>query len=225
MSEACFADRAVAEFLAQHVDQHDGGDDDEQDGPGIREVKQLHRSEEVVADASGTHEADDGGAAHVQLQAPERVRHIVRDDLRQNREAHLLQPVAAGRTHAVDRQHADVLVDLGEELALRAYGVHGDRQNARERADAECNDEKQRPYDVGHGARDLQYPARDPVGRVVAHQVTRAEEAQEAADQGAEHSGEIGHEQGIEQAVHPLADVPVPFLHVCRECLQRDRRH
>src|SRR5688572_9540101 len=118
--EARLADGAVPEALAQDIDRHDRGDDDEKDRARIGEIKQLDRGEQVVSDTAGADEADDRRAAHVQLEPPERVGHVVRNHLRQYGEADLLEPRAARGADPVDRQEADVFVDLGEELSLRA---------------------------------------------------------------------------------------------------------
>src|SRR5258706_2501591 len=94
--KARLADRAVAEPFAQHVDHHDRRHDDEKNRPGVGEIQKLDGGKEVVPDAARADESHDRRAAHVELEAPERIRQVVRHHLRQDREAHLLEPVAAG---------------------------------------------------------------------------------------------------------------------------------
>ena len=72
--------------------------------------------------------------------------------MRQDAEADLREPGAAGALDALDRAHVDVLDHLGEELAEGAGGVERDGEHAGERAEAEGDDEDQGEDDVGDGA-------------------------------------------------------------------------
>ena len=101
--------------------------------------------------------------------------------------------------------------------------VDCDGQDAGEGTDSERDDEKQRPNEIRHGARDLQHSPHDPVDGVMAREITCSEEAQQTADNRAEHGGEIGHQQGIEQAFEPLADVPVPLFDVAHNVAESIR--
>ena len=83
-------------------------------------VELADRLDQVLADAAGADEAHHGGAAHVDLEAQQRVAGEVRQHLRQHREADRSDPARAGRSRTLDRLHVDVLDHLGEQLAERA---------------------------------------------------------------------------------------------------------
>ena len=67
------------------------------------------------------------GAAHIDLEAQQRVAHEVGQHLRQHGVARHLRPAGAGGQRALDRLHVDVLDDLGELLAERAQRVDARR--------------------------------------------------------------------------------------------------
>ena len=100
----------------------------------------------------GAHEADDGGRADVELQPPQRVAGEVGQHLGQRREADDLEPVAARGAQAFQLALVDVLVRLGEQLAQRAGGVGGERQEPGEGADAEGHHEDEGVHHLRHAA-------------------------------------------------------------------------
>src|SRR5438045_7407804 len=71
-------------------------------------------------------------------------------DLRDDAEADFMIPVAARRADAIKRQRADILVHLGKQLSLSSDGVHRDRQNTGEGADAERQDRKSTRLNSSH---------------------------------------------------------------------------
>src|SRR3546814_10341949 len=96
----------------------------------------LFRSQ-LLADAAGADEADDRRGPDVDLEAQQRVAGEVRQDLRDDAVADLVEPGAAGGADALQRLVIDVLVDLGEQLAEGAGGMDGDGQQSGQRADAD----------------------------------------------------------------------------------------
>ena len=95
-------------------------DDHQHDRAHVLVVVEADGLIELLADAAGADEADDGGRADVQLEPPQRVGGEVGQHLGQHGEADHLEPVAARRAHALELALVDVLVGLGEQLAQRA---------------------------------------------------------------------------------------------------------
>ena len=149
------ADQAMAHLGGQRVDDRHRDQDQQQDGRDVGIVELADRLDQVLADAAGADEAHDGRFAHVDLEAQQRVAHEIRRDLRQRAVAHGDVPGRAGRRHALDRLHVDVLDDLGEQLAERAQRMDDDGQHAGHRAEPEGDHEHQREDQQRHGAAKL----------------------------------------------------------------------
>ena len=71
--------------LGDEIDHHDGRDDQQQDRRHVGIVELADRLDQVLADAAGADEAHDRGAAHVDLEAQQRVGGEIRQHLRQRR--------------------------------------------------------------------------------------------------------------------------------------------
>ena len=83
--------------LGQRVDHRHGDHDQHQDRRDVGIVELADRLDQVLADAAGADEAHDRGAAHVDLEAQQRVAREVRQRLRQRAEAHR-RPASARRS-------------------------------------------------------------------------------------------------------------------------------
>ena len=175
-------------------------------------VELADRLDQVLADAAGADEAHDRGAAHVDLEAQQRVAHEIRDGLRQRAEAHGDRPRRAAGGDALDRLHVDVLDHLGEQLAERArrYGWRrpARRPSGRARRRSRTPARTPAPARCGRtrrsGARTMRSQRlRRHVGRRKKHEHEGAERAQHGAD--------IGHQQRLAEQPEPARQAPEPL--------------
>ncbi len=198
----------------EDVDHRHRQQDQHQNGGHIRVVELADGLDEILADAARADEAHDGRLAHVDLETQQGVAGEVRHDLRQRAETHGDMPGRAGRRHALDRLHVDILDDLGEQFGEHAECVDDDRQHARHRAEPEGNDEDQRQHQGRHGAASLAEAAHDDAQPARRRHIGSRQESQDKGHGGAQHGADIGHEQGFTEQPQPALQAPEPLTEV-----------
>src|SRR5262245_40238856 len=112
--------------LGAEIDQHHGEHDQQQHGADVAVVELTDGLEQILANAAGADEPHDGGTAHIDLEPEEAIAGEVRQDLRENREPHRLNPSCPSGDDTLDRLEVDVLDDFGKELTEGPGRVYGD---------------------------------------------------------------------------------------------------
>src|SRR6185437_3973220 len=206
LAEQFSADPAGADIDHEHrEDQH------QQDRADVRIVELADRRNQFHPDAAGADKTHHRGAAHIDLEAQQRVAGKTGRDLRQHREAHRGDPARAGGAQAFDRLHVDILDHFGVLLAERADRMDGERENAGHRTKTEGNDEDQREYDIRHGAAEFQQPLDDKAGPGTRRGIFSGQEIAGKAEHGARQRSDIAYQDGLTEQQRPFFPAPEPI--------------
>ncbi len=204
----------MAQPFRAEIDQHDGRDHETEDRGHVGIIELAHGLDEVLPDTAGADEPHYGGAAHVDLEAQQRVGGEIGKNLRHRRVTDRLPARGAARDGALDRLHVDILDDLEKQLAQRAVGMDRDREDTRHRPEPEGDDEQQREDEFRHRAAEFQHAARHEPHHRPGRQIGRGAEAGKERADPADQRTEIGDEQRIPELGQPLAKPPIPFQRI-----------
>ena len=166
--------------------------------------------DQILADAAGADEADDGRAAHVDLEAQQRVARETGQDLRQHGEAH----DRAGKAAPVASQPVDRLMSIFSTTSKNSLPSAPSEWIAiastpGTRAEAEGDDEDQREDEIGHGAAEFEEAARR---RNRSHgarpRLAAARKAQQECADRAQARADIGDQDRVAEQPQPCATSP-----------------
>jgi hypothetical protein len=134
------AQQPPAQRRSGQIDQTHKAQQDQDQGGRLAVLEEVKSRDDLEAQAAGPDDADGGGGAQVVLSAIDRDVGDPRHDLRPDGKAQHAEtgdPLAAQR---VARGWIDMLQDLAAELGEHADGMAGEREHARQRAEADCGD-------------------------------------------------------------------------------------
>ena len=115
----------------------------------------------LEADAAGADEAEHQRRADVFVEPVKADAQQRRQHGRDDAVGEDLDAAGAGQRQRVDRRHIHVLDRFGKQPPEHADRMDGQRQTARKRTEPDGGDEKQRPDQIRHGAREADDAARD----------------------------------------------------------------
>lgn len=165
------------------------------------------RQAEDLAYAATADGADNRRGAHVDLSPQQRVRDEVRQHLRQDREAHALQPAGTGGAQAFIRLHVGILDDFEEQLPKRADSMDPYRDDRRNRTDRQDRGEKTGDYDLREGAHDFHDAPHDPARHACTDQIGGSEKAEQERAARTENGGDDGDVERDRELVEEIRDV------------------
>ena len=199
--------QALAQRVAEALDDHDGGKEDDQDHAKAVVFTPANLFIHDKAQSARAHIAEDGGIAHVALQTKQGHGQIGGQHLRKNGGRKGAQARGAQRLHRLIGPHIHRFDDLKELLAHIGKRENGDGAGTGHRAEAENVRSDQRTHERRQRAHKAQKKAHEKHHGAVRYDIAGRGDGKRDRQHRADERTEEGHLDRVPQRLPDLAEI------------------